>query len=266
MKGQLTFVGLGLYDEEGISLRGKKAVKNADIVFAEFYTCLLSTSNPNQLSTTLEKEVIILDREKTENGEQILREAEKKNVVFLTSGDPMIATTHVDLRMRAHQKGIPTRIIHSGSIVTAAPGLLGIQNYKFGRTTTLAYPQGEYFPTSPYDVIKENFKLGLHTLVLLDIQAEKNRYMTANEALNLLLEMEEKRKENLLSSDSLVAVVARAGSDDALTRADTLGTLRKEDFGGPLHTVVIPGKLNFMELEALELLCGLPKMIAKRYE
>ena len=34
--------------------------------------------------------------------------------------------------------------------------------------------------------------------------------------------------------------------------------LIKKDFGSPLHTLVIPGKLHFMEVEALEKLAQLP--------
>ena len=42
----LTFVGLGLYDEKDISVKGLEAVKNADLVYAEFYTShLMGTSH-----------------------------------------------------------------------------------------------------------------------------------------------------------------------------------------------------------------------------
>ena len=126
------------------------------------------------LKKNIGKKIEVSSRDETENGDKIIDSALKENVVFLTCGDPMTATTHVDLRLRAVEKGIKTRIIHGGSIVTAVPGLLGLQNYKFGRTTTLAYPEKNYFPTSPYDVIKDNKKMGLHTLILLDIQADNN--------------------------------------------------------------------------------------------
>jgi len=36
--GQLVFVGLGLYDEQDVSLKGLQELKAADAVFAEFYT------------------------------------------------------------------------------------------------------------------------------------------------------------------------------------------------------------------------------------
>ena len=178
----------------------------------------------------------------------------------------MIATTHVDLRLRAIKRGIETKIIHSGSIVTAAPGLLGLQNYKFGRTTTLAFPEKEYFPTSPYTIIKQNKEMGLHTLVLLDIQADKNIYMTANQGIKLLLKMEEKLGENILSEDSIICVVARAGSPNPVLIANSVKVLLNKYFGPPLHTLIVPGNLHFMEVEALEIIANLPKAISKKLQ
>jgi diphthine synthase len=40
--------------------------------------------------------------------------------------------------------------------------------------------------------------------------------------------------------------------------ANTIGFLKDKDFGPPLHTLVIPGNLHFMEVEALVKLAGLP--------
>ena len=39
--GQLIFVGLGLYDEKDISLKGLTELVNCDKIFAEFYTSKL---------------------------------------------------------------------------------------------------------------------------------------------------------------------------------------------------------------------------------
>jgi diphthine synthase len=257
-KGKLTFIGLGLYNEKDISLKGLEEIKKADKVFAEFYTAILSGTDLKKIEKTIGKKIQVLNREETEKGKKILELAETKNVVFLTCGDPMSATTHVDLRINALKKGIKTKIIHGSSIFTAVPGLLGLQNYKLGRTTTLAYPEKDYFPTSPYHVIELNKKLGLHTLVLLDIQADKNKFMTANEAMKLLLEMEEKIKGNVFNQDTIVCVVARAGSDEPLIVSGPVKDLINRDFGPPLHTLVVPGKLHFMEFEALQVLAQLP--------
>jgi len=265
-KKSLTFIGLGLFDEKDISLKGLEEIKNCDKIFAEFYTAKLTGTDIKKIEKTIGKPVKILSRAETEKGDILLKSAEDSNIVFLTCGDPMTATTHVDLRLRAIKMGIKTKVIHGSSIVTAVPGLLGLQNYKFGRTTTLAYPEKDYFPTSPYNIIKENKVMGLHTLVLMDIQANNDRYMTANEGMKLLLKMEEKHKENIFDENSVVCIVARAGSADPVTVAGAIKDLIDRDFGPPLHTLVVPGKLHFMEIEALQLLAQLPAQQGRKLQ
>lgn len=265
-KGHLVFIGLGLYDEADISVKGLQELKACEKVFAEFYTTKLGKFDKSAFEQIIGKKIEILSREETENGDEIINAAKQNHVAFLTGGDPMIATTHVDLRLRAITEGIPTNIIHSSSIATAVPGLLGLQNYKFGRTTTLAFPEKDYFPTSPYTVIDNNKKIGLHTLVLLDIQAEKDHYMTANQGFDLLLRMEEKQRKHLFNDDTLACVVARAGSADPLVLANTIEILRQKEYGTPLHTIVIPGDLHFMEIEALELCASLPIEIKRKIQ
>ena len=265
-EGRLIFIGLGLYDEKDISLKGIEEIKNCDRVFAEFYTAKLVGTEINKIEKNIGKTIEILSREETEKGDKIINSAIKDKIVFLTCGDSMTATTHVDLRLRAIKKGIKTKVIHGSSIVTAVPGLLGLQNYKFGRTTTLAYPEKDYFPTSPYEIIKDNKKIGLHTLVLLDIQADNKKYMTVNEGMQLLLKMEEKHGEDILNENSTICVVARAGSSEPIVAADTIKNLIERDFGPPLHTLVVPGKLHFMEIEALQLLAQLPAQQVRKLQ
>lgn len=265
-KGRLVFVGLGLYDETDLSLKGLEAIKHCDTVFAEFYTTKLGKFDKKSFENLIGAKIEVLSREETEKGDKIIDAATQNSVAFLTGGDPMIATTHIDLRLRAIKKGIPTQIIHSSSVATAVPGLLGLQNYKFGRTTTLAFAEKKYFPTSPYTVIYNNKKMGLHSLILLDIQAEKNQYMTANEGFELLLKMEKKLKKHLITDDTIACVVARAGASHPRVVANTICSLQSMDFGPPLHTIVIPGNLHFMEIEALELCADLPPEIKRKIQ
>lgn len=265
-KGALSFIGLGLYDENDISLKGLDEIKKADKIFAEFYTAKLVGTNIEKLERLFGKKIVVLNREETEKGDLIINSAGKEKTVFLTTGDSMTATTHVELRIRAIKQGIKTKVIHGSSIVSAVSGLLGLQNYKFGRTTTLAYPEKDYFPTSPYDVIQENKEMGLHTLVLLDIQEDKKRYMTANEGLSLLLEMEKKVGKKLFESKTVVCVVARAGSEDPVVKTGAIKELVNEDFGKPLHSIVIPGRLHFMEVESLTILAQLPAYLEEKLQ
>lgn len=244
----LTFVGLGLWDEKDISLKGLEAIRAADFVYAEFYTSQLSGTTQERMETVYGKKVKMLRREDIENNpKEILENAKNGNVVLLSGGDPMIATTHVDLRLRAKDAGIETRIIHGASISSAVIGLTGLQNYKFGKSASIAFPYKKGISEVPYETVQMNRKSGLHTLLYLDLP------MTIPQALELLLEFEKRKKEKILGG--LIVGVARAGSEKPAVKAGSADELKKFDFGPPLHTLVFPGELHFMEKEALNKLC-----------
>ncbi len=261
----LYFIGLGLYDEKDISLKGAEALKKVDVIYAEFYTARLFGASIDSLEDMLGVQIKILSREEVEEENIPLKKAERNDVAFLSAGDPLIATTHSDMIIQAKKKGIETIVIHSSSILSAAPGIAGLQAYKFGKVTTIPFPEENYFPHSPYLAIKGNLDSGMHTLVLLDIQAHLNRYMTANQGLEYLLQVEGERGENIISKDTLAVAVARAGSSKPVVRADKIEKLLDEDFGGPLHCLIIPSDLHFMEAEALVVLGGAPEEIMKDY-
>ena len=257
-RGRLTLVGLGLGDETDITARGLEEVEAADAVFAESYTSRLAVGSIARLAERTGKDIVMLTREEVEEGAQVIESCEGRRVAFLVAGDPLTATTHIDLRLRAAKESIETVIVHAASVLTAVPGLLGLQHYKLGRTTTIPFPQEGYLPTSPYEIVADNLARGLHSLVLLDTGADGESHMTANEGLGILLEMAKKSSERgAMDEESLVAVVARAGSPDCLVAAGKLEEMRKTSFGPPLHTIVVPGKLHFMEEESLRVFAGL---------
>ncbi len=250
----LTFVGLGLWDEKDVSVRGLEAIREADIVYAEWYTAFLGGASQEKLVAFFGRPVEFLDRDPLEKGDAIIEAARDKHVVLLAVGDSMTATTHVDLRIRAEKEGIATRVVHGASIATAVAGSLGLMSYKFGRATTVVFPDGNYFPTSPYDVIRDNRARGLHTLTLMDLRAAEGRFMTASEGAALLQRMEDERGEGVFDATSVVYAIVRAGSPEPLVVRGTLAALAKADLGAPLHTIVVPGKLHFVEEEAVEVL------------
>ncbi|MFO7619243.1 MAG: diphthine synthase [Thermoplasmata archaeon] len=258
---KLIFIGLGLGDEKGITLKGQEAAKACDILFMENYTSILEEGSIPKLEKALGKKINILNRSDVEMGGTVLEKATIEAVGFLVPGDAMSATTHVDMRLRAHALGIETEVIGGVSAFTAIPAMLGLQNYKFGRTVTVPLPEPNYRPISFYEKAHDNFKLGMHTLCLLDIQQDKGKYMTANQALDVLEEIEEELDCDFMIPDRLVCVVARAGSKDCLARAGYLKDMLKEDYGPPLHSIVIPGELHFLEAKALVELAGAPRII-----
>lgn len=261
--GELIFVGLGLHDETGISLRGLEETRGADAVFMEFYTSLMPGLSTQALVRLVGREVLVVSRRDLEEGggRLILQEAKKGKAVLLVPGDPLIATTHVDLRVRAERERIKTRVVHGASIVSAVIGLSGLQNYKFGRSVTIPLPEKGWVPETPYWVILKNRKMGLHTLCFLDIKVEESRYMTIKDGLDALLAMEKRKKGRVITSDTLVVGVARAGSRESTVKAGYVRELMNYDFGAPPHTLVFPGKLHFMEAEALITLAGAPEQV-----
>ncbi|MDS0259236.1 diphthine synthase [Haloarcula sp. S1CR25-12] len=250
----LTFVGLGLYDERSVTLAGRDAIRDADRVFAEFYTSRLVGTDLDSLESFHDTDIEVRDRAGIEQDpEPVLEAAESADVAFLTAGDTMVSTTHTDLRLRAEKRGIETRIVHGTTAQTAAGSLTGLQNYRFGKATTLPFEKahgGDGVPDSVVATIEDNRTRDLHTLVYLDIKVDDphwsdsdDTYMTADRAASLL---------SAAFPDLLAVVVARAGSPDPLVVADTLENLADRTFGGPLHLLVIPGDRHMIEEEALQ--------------
>ncbi len=242
----LTFVGLGLYDERDITLKGLDAIRAADMVFAEFYTAPLGGKTIAKLQELYGKPVILLERRDLEEhpDERILTHAQDHDVVVLSGGDAMIATTHVDLRLRAIDKGIETRVIHAPSIASAVAGLCGLQSYKFGKSATVTPPYKDHISEVPYTTVRDNKARGLHTLLYLDLE------MTIPDALELLEALDNTHDGTLLETSILVGI-ARAGSANPVVKAEYLPALKRYEFGALPHVLVVPGELHFLEQEAL---------------
>ncbi|MFC7075960.1 diphthine synthase [Haloarcula halophila] len=257
----LTFVGLGLYDERSVTLAGRDAIEAADRVFAEFYTSRLVGTDLESLEATHGTDIEVRDRAGVERDpEPVLAAAETEAVAFLTAGDTMVSTTHTDLRLRAENRGIETRVIHGTTAQTAAGSLTGLQNYRFGKATTLPFEDahgGDGVPDSVVSTIEANQARDLHTLVYLDIKVDDphwddsdDTYMTADHAAEQLADR---------FPEQLGVVVARAGSPDPTVVADTLTALSEREFGAPLHLLVVPADLHPIEEDALTELAGLPE-------
>ena len=230
----LIFIGLGLYDEKDITLRGLEELKRCDMAFAELYTSYMPGLSLERLERLAGKRIELLSRREVEEGaeEVILKPAMHKTVALLVAGDPMVSTTHTALRLEAKRLGIATRVVHSASILSAAPSLSGLHNYKFGRSATVARPEAGFFPETPYNVVKENLSRGLHTL-------------------------EKKHGEGVIREDTLAVVVSAAGAPDAGVVAGKIGELLRAELGAMPHTLIIPGELHFTEEEYLREFAGL---------
>ncbi len=241
----LYLIGLGLNDENDLSLKAVNAMKKCDYIFIELYTNKW-LGDINKLEAVSGKKIKTLERIGVESS-FLVNQSEKKDVALLIPGDPLTATTHMELVLEAKKKGIPTEIVHSSSIYTAIAES-GLQLYKFGRPTTLVYPEEKFRPASPFDIIKENMKAGLHTLVLLDIKQDEEKYMTANEGLNILLE------NNVVSGDTVAIACCRLGDSGQKIRCGKIKNLvENKGISDVPASIIIPGRLHFKEEEAMEL-------------
>lgn len=204
----------------------------------------------------------------------MLHTAKSEDVAFLVVGDPLGATTHSDLILRAHELGVRTQVIHNASILTAV-GCCGLQLYSFGETVSIVMWTENWRPCSYYDKIAANRKRGLHTLCLLDIKMKEKslenlikgreiyeppRFMTVSEAASQLLDiMDLKKQEGVpeeelaYNKETICIGLARIGTETQQIACSSLKDMSSHDLGGPLHSLVIPGKLHPMEFEMLKL-------------
>lgn len=227
----LRIVGLGLDDGE-ITRKGLEAVKSSEKVFAEFYTNT-ETVDLEKLEKDTGKEIEKLSREKVEQEDLILESARERDTAFLVSGDPLTATTHYDIKHRAEDEGIDTVVVHSPSIFTSIAET-GLNVYKFGRTVTL--PENAS-PESIIEHIENNDSIGLHTLVLLDINYE------AEEAAEKLVAM------NSGLEDREAVILERANAEDQSVTHGKLGEV--ETKGSTPHSIILVGEKSHKEEENL---------------
>ena len=243
-----------------------EAVRSCSEVYLETYTSLLTNTPISTLESFYGKTIIEADRETVEsNAERILANAASSNVAFLVVGDPYGATTHTDLEIRARELKIEVVKIHNASIMNAI-GAAGLQLYKYGETVSIVFFTETWRPDSFYDKILANRRSGLHTLCLLDIKTkeptleslargkpvyEPPRFMTVNQAVEQLLEVEGRRGEGAYGEETMCVGVARVGSRGQRIVAGAMGRLREVEFGGPLHSLVIAGEMHELEEKML---------------
>lgn len=248
----LYIIGIGLADEKDITVKGLEAIKKCGRIYLDNYTSLLQCSLKD-LEIFYGKKIVPADRKTAEQGdEKIIWEAKIKNIAFLVAGDPFSATTHGGLFKLAKEKNVPVKVIHNASVLTAV-GITGLQLYKFGRTASIPFLEEHPDLETPYNVLKENQKMGLHTLFLLDLNPEQNKFMKVAEALDILEKIEMRKKEGLIKKNLLVVGCARLGSDNAIIKTGPLEKIKKHDFGRSPHCLIVPGKMHFQEEEVMDI-------------
>ena len=255
---KLTLVSIGINSHLDMSLKGVEAARNAERVYAEMYTMKMDTTL-GELEELAGQQVIPLPRGgMEEQGGELINAAKEMDVAVLVGGDALSATTHISLLLDAKQEGVETEVIHGSSIFTSITDT-GLSIYKFGKTVTVPFPE-----KGPVDsvlrTLQENHEYGNHTLMLLDLNMAEDRYLGINAAIERLFETEK------ISRDSLLVGVARLGSMFPTIKADTAEALARYDFGDSPHALIAPGKLHFLEEDALVALADCPRKIVEDHK
>lgn len=248
----LFIIGTGLNNCEDISLRTLKILKEADLIYQECYTCI-QHSDFKEIEDLLQKKIILADRKLVEETNIIVEEAKNKKVVFLVAGTPFFATTHTDLFLRAKERHVETVVIHNISILNVK-GCFGLYSYNFGKTVSIPYFTERTKPISFYDNIYNNYMNNLHTLCLLDIKTDENRFMNANEAIEQIIYCEEQTEKGFFNKKTKLFAICRFATSDESVYYDSAENLLQMDFGKPLHSLIIPAKLSFIEEEHIDLI------------
>ena len=249
----LWLIGIGPGDIDAMSLEALKIASECEHRFLEGYTALLPPTQEALLTERIGSWTKLM-RPAIENPEELLLLAAKTSVALLVVGDPLQATTHVDLQLRARDKGIACEVIHGVSITTIVTGALGLQSYRFGRQVTLAYPYGDYLPTSPLEMVISNREQNLHTLMLLDLDPTgmgegEQQPMSAADAISVI-----RRTATKLGAEIeawTFVLCSDMGTSDSRLVCGTAEHISKID-GGRVHCLVIPGSLDELEELALE--------------
>ena len=253
-----------------------EAAKNADYRRYEAYTALWSNEDLEALEAEI-GDIQRVMRPEVEEPVELLQLAKSNIVALLVVGDPLQATTHVDLQLQAQEAGVECSVVHGVSITGLVTGAVGLSNYRFGRQTTLTYPYGGWVATSPLEVIALNKKQGLHTLALLDLDPTGEgvggqRPMQPADAKDSILRMGSKLLENLdnyskdtpfdlLKYESYSEICEDLSSlmvvlcSDMGTEKQSISYLSVDDLSnaknGGLHCLIVPASPSDVEISAL---------------
>ena len=260
----LWLIGLGPGD---LGLMTSQAIEHARACehrFLEGYTATLPTDQETLLENLIGPWQRAM-RPTIEEPSEILALARDTSVAILVVGDPMQATTHIDLEAHCDEQSIDFSVIPGLSATSLAVSLSGLQSYRFGRQVTLPFAYGDYLATSPLELIDANYTNNLHTLVLFDLDPtgmgiDEPQPMQAAAAVELLSRMVDRLAEREGSTrESLAAPIAKwdgilmsdLGTPDQRVVSGDLEELAKVE-GGRMHCLVLPADFAGLEREAYE--------------
>lgn len=235
------FVSAGFNPPASLTIEEVSFLDMCDKIIVDTFT------SPFYLKNYKGRELIFADRGMLEDYEWIFQE--NGNIAIIISGDSFSATTHFNIFIEAIRRGIETKVFHNATIVPLAATRLGLQLYKIGPVVSLPRFTEKFRPLSPYEKIKRNKEMDMHTIILLDVYPP----MTLEEAIDELMEMEGILRGGIFSTETKLGVVSSLGMPEEKIKFDTINRLKEEKSLNPPITLVLPGKLHFQEEENLSI-------------
>ena len=252
----LWLIGIGPGDLDHITERARRVAQECSKRYLEGYTAILPPSEEERLESVVGPWERLM-RDGVESPEIMLNEARVNAVALLVVGDPMQATTHIDLEERCAEEGVGFHVIPGLTATALAVSLSGLQSYRFGRQVTIPFSEGDYLPISPFEMICKNKEAGMHTLALLDLDPpgmglEQPRPMTPSEAVDHLVRMNMKSEEyDQQVEDWGGLLLSDLGTEEERVVSGSMRDLSQIQ-GGPIHALIIAAEFSGMEAEAFE--------------
>ncbi len=255
--GKLYLIGVGL-SPDLITLRGIKAARSVSKLYLDVYTSAAPVNIVEELMKLIGRRIEPIGRGRLEDrSDELIGELEVGDVGILVVGDPLIATTHISLIIEASRKGYGFEVIPAPGIIPNAITLSGLMIYKMGKVATITFPKNNILSEYPYDVIKDNDARNLHTPLLLEFDAEKGIEMRINEAVEILLKIEERRREGVINTSRKAVAISALGTTMQRICCLKIGDLINYSYSiGPHTLIILSPKLHFIEEEALKVITG----------
>ena len=250
----LWLIGIGPGDLDHITERARRVARECSKRYLEGYTAVLPPAEEERLESVVGAWERLM-RDGVESPEKLLEEARVGAIALLVVGDPMQATTHIDLEERCAEEGISFHVIPGLTATALAVSLSGLQSYRFGRQVTIPFSDGDYLPTSPFEMICRNKEAGMHTLALLDLDPtgmglEQPRPMTPREAVDHLVRMNNRSDlfdESVEDWNGLL--LSDLGTEEERVISGSMQELSQIE-GGHLHALIVAADFSGMEAEA----------------
>lgn len=233
----LYLIGLGL-NEKSISLEALEAIKKCKRVYLDSYTSEFPYSI-KKLEKIIKKKMVSLKREDIEGG-FLIEKSKKENICLLVYGSPLFATTHISLIEDCRLKKINFKIIYNASVFDAISES-GLQLYKFGKIISMPKWYNNFKPVSFLDVISENKKINLHSVILIDPG------LSFNDALEQMILANKDKKIKL----EKILVCSQLGFRPRIYYGEISKLQKFNNIKNPF-CFIVPGKMHFMEEKVVE--------------